>query len=161
MVVAPAKLVQVAESQNVNPGNLFEPFTLELADYAMKLPPDARPKALAVFKETEAQVDAFMANYDAWLTPVLALPPVRLGELRLGRLQNARRAPDALRRLYADPQCGWHARHVGAARHEPGRTSIGGQFAAAPGREDLLYALAYELEAAQPWASRTPNVWMG
>jgi amidase len=38
---------------------------------------------------------------------------------------------------------------------------IGSQFAAAKGREDLLYALAYELEAAQPWATRTPKVWMG
>ena len=38
---------------------------------------------------------------------------------------------------------------------------IGSQFAAAKGREDLLYALAYELEAAQPWATRTPEVWMG
>ena len=38
---------------------------------------------------------------------------------------------------------------------------IGSQFAAAKGREDLLYALAYELEAAQPWTTRTPRVWMG
>jgi amidase len=38
---------------------------------------------------------------------------------------------------------------------------IGSQFAAAKGREDLLYALAYELEAAQPWARRKPKVWMG
>jgi amidase len=38
---------------------------------------------------------------------------------------------------------------------------IGSQFAAAKGREDLLYALAHELEAAQPWATRTPKVWIG
>ena len=38
---------------------------------------------------------------------------------------------------------------------------IGSQFAAAKGREDLLYALAYELEAAQPWAKRTPKIWAG
>lgn len=38
---------------------------------------------------------------------------------------------------------------------------IGSQFAAAKGREDVLYALAYELEAAQPWATRTPDVWVG
>jgi hypothetical protein len=34
---------------------------------------------------------------------------------------------------------------------------IGSQFAV--GREDLLYARAYELEAAQPSATRTPKVW--
>lgn len=38
---------------------------------------------------------------------------------------------------------------------------IGSQFAAAEGREDLLYALAYELEAARPWVTRTPKVWVG
>ena len=66
------------------PGTQEQPFRAVYAregDYARKLPPDALPKAWAVFKDTEAQVDAFMANYDAWLTPVLALPPVRLGEL--------------------------------------------------------------------------------
>ena len=46
----------------------------------MKLPPDALPKAQAMLKLAEAQVDMFMAGYDAWLTPVLALPPVGLGE---------------------------------------------------------------------------------
>jgi amidase len=55
----PAMLARRAQS------SLFEPYTLELADYFMKLPPDALPKAWAVFKETEAQVDAFLANYDA------------------------------------------------------------------------------------------------
>jgi amidase len=43
----------------------------------------------------------------------------------------------------------------------PDGLPIGSQFAAAKGREDLLYALAYELEAAQPWTTRTPKVWMG
>ncbi|HEY1982680.1 MAG TPA: amidase family protein, partial [Xanthobacteraceae bacterium] len=36
---------------------------------------------------------------------------------------------------------------------------IGSQFAAAKGNEALLYALAYELEAAQPWAGKHPPVW--
>jgi amidase len=31
---------------------------------------------------------------------------------------------------------------------------IGSQFAAAKGGEGLLYALAYELEAAQPWIGK-------
>ena len=77
----PAKLVRQAKSRNLNAENLFEPWTLATADYAMKLPPDAMGKGLTAFTEIEAQGDAFMASYDAWLTPVLASPPVRLGEL--------------------------------------------------------------------------------
>ena len=158
----PAMLVRRARSKNVNPEDVFEPYTLELADYAMKLPPDAWPKAQAVFKETEAQVEAFMANYDAWLTPVLASEPVRLGELAptldLKTLSE--------RRMHYVVYTQIHNVAGTPAMSAPLGTShdglpIGSQFAAAEGREDLLYALAYELEAAQPWATRTPKVWMG
>jgi amidase len=36
----------------------------------------------------------------------------------------------------------------------PDGVPIGSQFAAAPGRDARLLALAYELEAARPWAQR-------
>ena len=158
----PAMLVPLAKSKNLNPENVFEPFTLELADYAMKLPPDALPQAWAVFKETEAQVDAFMANYDAWLTPVLALPPVRLGELAptvdLKTLTERRMHYVVYTQIHN--VAGTPAMSAPLGMSQDG-LPIGSQFAAAKGREDLLYALAYELEAAQPWATRTPKVWMG
>ncbi len=158
----PAMLVHRAKSKNVNPENLFEPYTLELADYAMKLPPDALPKAWAVFKETEAQVDAFMANYDAWLTPVLALPPGRLGELAptldLKTLTERRMHYVVYTQIHNVAGTPAMSAPLGMSRDG---LPIGSQFAAAKGREDLLYALAYELEAAQPWTTRTPNVWVG
>jgi amidase len=158
----PAMLLQLAKSKNLNPENLFEPFTLELADYAMKLPPDALPKAQTTFKETEAQVDAFMANYDAWLTPVLALPPVRLGELAptfdLKTLSERRMHYVVYTQIHN--VAGTPAMSAPLGMSQEG-LPIGSQFAAAKGREDLLYALAYELEAAQPWTTRTPKVWMG
>jgi amidase len=152
----PAMLARRAQS------NLFEPHTLELANDAMKLPPDALPKAQAAFKETEAQVDAFMANYDAWLTPVLALPPVRLGELAptvdIKTLSERRMHYVVYTQIHN--VAGTPAMSAPLGMSHDG-LPIGSQFAAAKGREDLLYALAYELEAAQPWASRTPKVWMG
>jgi len=113
-------------------------------------------------KEIEAQVDAFMANCDAWLTPVLALPPIRLGE----------QAPTLdFKTLYARVKqyvaytpihnvAGTPAMSVPLGMSHDG-LPIGSQFAAAKGREDLLYALAYELEAAQDWTTRTPKVWVG
>jgi amidase len=152
----PAKLARRAQS------NLLEPYTLELADYAMSLPPDALPKAWAEFKETEAQVDAFMADYDVWLTPVLALPPVKLGELAptldLKTLTERRMHYSVYTQLHN--VAGTPAMSLPLGMSQDG-LPIGSQFAAAKGREDLLYALAYELEAAQPWATHTPKVWMG
>ncbi len=38
---------------------------------------------------------------------------------------------------------------------------IGSQFAAAKGDDGLLYALAYELEQARPWAEKHGVVWAG
>jgi amidase len=158
----PAMLVRLAKSKNLDPEDFFEPHTLELAEYALKLPPDAMGKGLTAFTEIEGQVDAFMANYDAWLTPVLALPPIRLGEL----------APTVDFRTLAEPVkhyvvytqihnvAGTPAMSAPLGMSQDG-LPIGSQFAAAKGREDLLYALAYELEAAQPWTRRTPKVWMG
>jgi Asp-tRNA(Asn)/Glu-tRNA(Gln) amidotransferase A subunit family amidase len=33
---------------------------------------------------------------------------------------------------------------------------VGIQFAAAPGREDILFRLAGQIEQAQPWANKRP-----
>lgn len=158
----PVKLVQMAKKKNLKPEDVFEPWTLGLAEYGMRAPPDAMSRALAVFRETEAKVDAFMASYDAWLTPVLALPPIRLGEQAptldfatlFGRL--------AQYVLYTPIHnvAGTPAMSVPLGMSDDG-LPIGSQFAAAKGREDLLYALAYELEAAQAWTRRTPKVWVG
>jgi amidase len=40
----------------------------------------------------------------------------------------------------------------------PDGLPVGLQFAAPKGEERMLYELAYELEAAQPWAHRRPAV---
>ena len=159
---SPAKLVQMAKKKDLKPEDVFEPWTLELAEYGMRAPPDAMSKALAVFKEAEAKVDAFMANYDAWLTPVLALPPIRLGEqaptLDFETLYS--RLKQYIPYTPIHNVAGTPAMSVPLGMSDDG-LPIGSQFAAAKGREDLLHALAYELEAAQPWTRRKPKVWVG
>jgi len=158
----PAKLAQLAKSKTLKPENFFEPYTLALIDFAMNLAPDALGKGLTAFTQIEAQVDSFMANYDAWLTPVLALPPVRLGEM--GPTVDPKTLSERVMRYVVYTQihnvAGTPAMSTPLGMSQDG-LPIGSQFAAAKGREDLLYALAYELEAAQPWAKRTPKVWMG
>jgi amidase len=158
----PAKLVQLAKAKNLKPEDLFEPWTLALADYAMKLPSNAMGKALMAFMGIEAQVDAFMSNYDVWLTPVLALPPVRLGELAptldFQTLSERRLHYSVYTQLHN--VAGTPAMSLPLGMSQDG-LPIGSQFAATKGHEELLYALAYELEAAQPWATRTPKVWIG
>lgn len=155
----PAQLFRAAEAHHVKPQDVFEPWTLELADFFFRKPKGSLEKAVAVFRDVEAKVDAFFANYDAWLTPVLAAPPPKLGE----------QAPTVpFKTLYervtkyvaytpVHNVAGTPAMSVPLGMSSDG-LPIGSQFAAAKGGEGLLYALAYELEHAQPWAGRHPGV---
>jgi amidase len=155
-------LVNLAKSQKVKPEAVFEPWTLGLAEFYAKKPKGALQQSLAYFHVVEQQIAEFFTHYDAWLTPVLSSPPPKLGE----------QAPTvAFPTLYD--------RIVGYAAYTPVHNTagtpamsvplgmsvnglpIGSQFAAAKGNEALLYALAYELEQAQPWAGRHPPIWAG
>lgn len=156
----PAQLVRLAESHHLKPQDVLEPWTVSLAEYFFKKPKGALEKSLEVFRRTEAEVDTFLANYDAWLTPVLAAPPPKLGE----------QAPTVpFKTLYERVTryvaytpihnvAGTPAMSVPLAMSSDG-LPIGSQFAAAKGGEATLYALAYELEAAKPWAGRHPVVY--
>ncbi|HEX3673738.1 MAG TPA: amidase [Rhizomicrobium sp.] len=158
----PAQLVALARSLKLKPEDVLEPWTLGLADYYAKKPKDALAKSLAYFRTVEKATDAFLAQYDAWLTPVLASPPPRLGE----------QAPTVpFDTLYARVTryvaytplhnvAGTPAMSVPLGMSKDG-LPIGSQFAAAKGGEGLLYALAYELEQAQPWAGKRAPVWAG
>lgn len=120
---------------------------------------------------------AFFERYDVLVTPTLAHPPARVGELalkpaeRIG-LSVLRRAPvravllAALRDLAAKSlektpntmlfnMTGQPAMSVPLAWGEGG-LPVGVQFVGRFGAEATLFRLAGQLEAAQPWASRRP-----
>jgi amidase len=158
----PAQLVQLAMSLKLNPDAVLEPWTISLAEYFAKKPKDAFAKSLAYFKEIEATTDAFMSQYDAWLTPVLSSTPPKLGEQApsvpfdtLYERVTGYVAYTPIHNVAGTPAMsvplGWSKNGL----------PIGSQFAAAKGNEGLLYGLAYELEQAQPWAGKHGAVWVG
>jgi amidase len=155
----PADLVKLAESKKLNPHDVLEPWTTSLAEYFLKKPKGTLEKSLAIFREVEAQVDAFMANYDAWLTPVLAAPPPKLGEQ--GPSVPFKTLYDRVIHYVAYTPihnvAGTPAMSVPLEMSRLG-FPIGSQFAAKKGGEGVLYALAYELEASMPWAGRHPGL---
>ncbi|MGD0190692.1 MAG: amidase family protein [Rhizomicrobium sp.] len=156
----PAELVKLAESKKLDPHAVLEPWTTSLADYYLKKPKGSLEKALAVFKETEAQVDAFFATCDVWLTPVLAAPPPMIGEQ--GPSVPFKTLYDRVIHYVAYTPihnvAGTPAMSVPLGMSRIG-LPIGSQFAAAKGNEAMLYALAYELEAAVPWVGRHPGIY--
>lgn len=156
-----AEVVALVESQageGAPLDQLLEPLTLDLAAHYRERGPEALEAAIGRLREVEARYETFFGETDIYLTPVLAKPPVPLGQIAgsLGiaafntltdyvgytPLQNVAGAPAISLPL------GWSS----------GGLPIGVHFAAAKGQERRLLELAYELEQAQPWAARTPPI---
>ncbi|MFP3943503.1 MAG: amidase [Alphaproteobacteria bacterium] len=136
---------------------VLEPFTLGLAAWFAEQPDGAYEKAVAYLNGTWERLAPFFEAYDVTLTPVLAKPPVRIGEqaptvdfdtayeritgyVAFTPVQNAAGMPAMSVPL------AWSA----------GGLPIGTHFSAARGDERTLLELAYELEQARPWADKWP-----
>jgi|SRR5579859_129393 len=139
----------------------LEPFTLGLVELAHKTPPQAMVAALQRLSANALAYDTWFPAYqfDIVVSPVLSSGPPLLGEVGpsvpfdalVGRLKeyvgftpihNIAGAPSMSVPLH------WTTDGL----------PIGIMFSAREGRERLLFELAYELEAASPWAQRIPPV---
>nr|APC60439.1 Ami [Parvibaculum lavamentivorans] len=158
----PAELVALVKQMGLDPEAVLEPWTLGLAELFNSKPAGTLEKSLAHFAKVTAQTEAFMADYDVWLTPVLATVPPKTGE-------QAPTVPfDTLyERVFnyvtytpLHNVVGTPAMSVPLSWNKAG-LPIGSQFAALPGQEKVLLELAFELEQARPWADKMPPVFAG
>jgi amidase len=158
--------------------DLFEPVTWFLNQLGRTLS-GVELMAAREATQTAGRVTAsFHERYDLFLCPTVTYPPVRIGELDLGRAELAGLA--ALRKLPLQAalralmnriapelleltpntqlfnQTGQPAISLPLELSAQGMP-IGLQLAAAMGREDLLIQVAAQLEAAHPWAERRPS----
>jgi amidase len=129
----------------------LEPFTLELIAAAQTSDVDVRGSFEVAAR---AYLDA-LAPYDLLLTPTYATRPWQLGWLSplLAREELIARTEQAVCYTPVHNIAGCPAMSVPLHWSADG-LPIGTHFAAAPGREDLLLGLAYQLEQARPWADR-------
>ncbi|MBS0332103.1 MAG: amidase, partial [Proteobacteria bacterium] len=138
---------------------VMEPFSLSLVEMFRRTPPAELPRTLQRLQADVVAYDTWFAAYqfDVVLSPVLSSGPPKLGEYGplvpfdtlVARLveyvgytpiHNLAGAPAMSVPLYWTPE----------------GLPIGTMFAARAGRERMLFELAYELEAAAPWAHRIP-----
>ncbi|WP_339614353.1 amidase [uncultured Parvibaculum sp.] len=158
----PSQLLAMVKQMGLDPEAVLEPWTIGLANLFDSKPADTLEKALAEFAIVTAETSAFMADYDVWLTPVLADVPPKTGE------QGPNVPFDTLyERVFnyvtytpVHNVAGTPAMSVPLSWSEAG-LPIGAQFAAPLGKERVLLELAYELEQARPWADRYPPVFAG
>jgi amidase len=154
-------LEAVEHAQAAHPGRpldeLLEPWALGLAGRAAGVTPGGLERALEVLAAAPEADQALLADFDLILSPTVAEPAVRTGEL----------APDV-------PFDRLMARFIAFAPYTPLQNMagspaislplfttasglpVGAMFAGRRGGEDLLLSLALELEAAAPWADRWP-----
>ncbi len=102
-----------------------------------------------------------MQRYDVLLSPTLAKPPAKLGSFQL---DDGNSLADLIQLFHGFSPftslfnaSGQPAMSVPLYWSQSG-LPIGSHFASGFGREDVLFALAGQLEEARPWASRIPPV---
>ncbi|HKO91429.1 MAG TPA: amidase family protein, partial [Polyangiaceae bacterium] len=135
-------------------GSDLEPFTRQL----IAATEERAAKELdvhAVFERATQLYLAALAPYDVLLTPTYATPPWELGWLSplLPRAELIARTERAVCYTPIQTIAGTPAMSV-PLYWTADELPVGSHFAAAPGREDVLLQLAYELERARPWAER-------
>jgi len=160
----------------------IEPPARAMLAVAHAVSADNLATAIAHQRSLAIQLARFMERYDVILTPTLAAPPVRIGELALTQneclqieLLTRIRSRALLRKAARDISArmfdwlpyppifnltGQPAMSVPLAWSEDG-LPIGMQFAARYGDEATLYRLAGQLERARPWRDRRPPLWSG
>jgi amidase len=102
-------------------------------------------------------------GFDLLVTPTIATPPPRIGELRETGGDGVSAEEKIFGLISFTPQfniTGQPAISLPLAWSESG-LPIGLQFVAAQAREDLLLRVASQLERAQPWSERHPLHWAG
>jgi amidase len=157
----------------------FEPTTWFLFQIGRHLNAAELQQARDAAQAAGRSLAAFFSRYDLLVTPTLAYPPARLGELALKTIEKAALA--TLRAIPAGPalrailaqlaetslertpntqlfnQTGQPA--VSLPLHQtPDGLPVGVQFAARYAEDGLLMRVASQIEAARPWKDRVPRI---
>jgi amidase len=149
-------LGMVTQMTGAPPGrDALEPFTWALVEHAKSKGPHVLERARAVFAESSARYRRAVESYDVVLTPTLAEPPWKIGHLSpiLPREELIARTARAVGYTPIHNVVGCPAMSVPLCFPD-GELPLGAHFAAPIGGDALLLGLAYELEAARPWADR-------
>ena len=144
------------------PDALLEPLTLQLAQLWASQPAGTMERIIGVMRASAQAFRQTFGAHQVLITPVLASPPVRIGEIAptlpfdvgFARVQNyATYTP--LQNAAGTPAL---SLPLGMS---PEGLPIGVQFSADLGQERTLLELAYELEVARPWDQRRANLFAG
>ncbi|MGH8796944.1 MAG: amidase [Caldimonas sp.] len=137
---------------------LVEPLSYAIAERARTLSAAEFIVALHGLQRESRKIASFFENYDLWLTPTLAQPPLPIGhfEIESGDVDAwIGRLGEFIPFTYPFNITGQPAASVPLHWSADG-LPIGCQFVARYGDEALLFRVAAQLESARPWFDRRP-----
>ncbi len=138
----------------------FEPLTWGLYQMGRKQNASSYLIAVAMLQMMARGIARFFVDYDIWLTPTMAEPPVPLGTFDSppdNPLQGFSRAAAFVPFTPICNVTGQPAMSVPLFWNDE-NLPIGAHFVAPFGDEATLFRLAAQLEQARPWADRRPPV---
>jgi len=138
-----------------------EPFTWAQAELGRAVTAEAYIEAVESLRAWSRRVVRWWepdgGGFDLLVTPTMAKPPATLGEIRGDDADGALLAATPYAAFTVPFNVtGQPAMSMPLAWNDG--LPIGVQFVAAPGREDVLFRLAAQLEAVHPWIERRPHV---
>jgi amidase len=139
----------------------FEGFTWSLYQYGKTVTAAQYQLCWASLQRLSRQVAAWQRPYDAWISPVLASPPMKIGTINFEETDLmkawapiAHYAPfTALQNITGQP-----AISLPLAWSKSG-LPIGVQFVGRFGEEHLLLQLTAQIEKAEPWSKKRPSIY--
>ncbi len=139
--------------------NSIEPFTLGLIKQGSQFPSETVESLVQDACSLKLAMDDFYKNYDVLLTPISAASPHPIGhhDPRLEFDVVMGRVAENVAFTYVQNVAGQPAMSVPLFWTEE-MLPIGVQLASGTGSDKLLLSLAYELEQAQPWQHRWPQL---
>jgi len=141
--------------------SLLEPFSLGMVEMARKAGPAALAASIQRLTTNALEYDTWFPahQFDVVLSPVLSSPAPKLGEV--GPLVDfdtlTTRLIEYVGYTPIHNIAGAPAMSVPLAWTDAG-LPVGSMFCARRGNERVLFELAYQLEAARPWAHRIPPI---
>jgi amidase len=140
---------------------LFEPLSWGLYERGKAIPGSRFQLAIGALQLFSRQIAHFFEGVDAWLTPVLSSPPVKLGYFDTNQGDFEKAFAPMMEYLPFTPLAnatGQPSISLPLAWSGDG-LPIGALFTARFGDEGLLYRIAGQLERAHPWIDRKPPIW--
>lgn len=156
-----ADIADRAKATGINPAETLEPITLAFAEYGKTFTAMDYHRANDILQNAAITLGQFMQQYDVILSPTLAAPPLKLGQINL--------SPDCDFQTWGQRAAVFSPfTQIANMTGQPGMSvplamsqgglPIGVQFLGRYGEEALLLRLAGQLERAAPWAARRPKI---